>query len=81
VACAHWRECAPLSGSFATGSSRRPCGRSRATHRCDRDTRADKTGRPHTRVGTKDQASYERRVQQRRKDLQNRARLTGERVA
>ncbi|WP_462330874.1 2OG-Fe(II) oxygenase [Thiohalocapsa halophila] len=49
------------------------------THRCDLDTHTDKTGRPYTLVCTKNQASYQRRVQQRQKDIENRARLTGER--
>jgi len=47
------------------------------THRCDVDTHTDAVGRPYTLVCTKNQASYERRVEQRKKDLANRERLSG----
>jgi predicted 2-oxoglutarate/Fe(II)-dependent dioxygenase YbiX len=47
------------------------------THRCDVDTHTDTVGRPYTLVCTKNQASYERRVEQRKKDLANRERLSG----
>jgi predicted 2-oxoglutarate/Fe(II)-dependent dioxygenase YbiX len=41
----------------------------------DLDTRTETQGRPYTLVCTKNQASYERRAQQRREDLENLARL------
>jgi hypothetical protein len=44
-------------------------------HRCDLDLATEKRGSPHTLVCTKNQASYERRVQQREQDLAHRARL------
>ena len=37
--------------------------------RCDLDTQTLNRGRPYTLVCAKNQASYERRVQQRRDDL------------
>ncbi len=46
-----------------------------ARHRCDLDLTTEKRGRPYTLVCTKNQASYERRVRQRRQDLEHRARL------
>lgn len=42
---------------------------------CDLNRTTDKRGRPYTLVCTKNQASHERRVQQREKDLANRQRL------
>jgi hypothetical protein len=47
------------------------------THRCDVDTHTDAVGRPYTLVCTKNQASYARRLEQRKKDLANRERLSG----
>jgi hypothetical protein len=41
----------------------------------DLDTVTDRKGRPYTLVCTKNQASYERRVRQRRRDLETVARL------
>jgi 2OG-Fe(II) oxygenase superfamily len=38
---------------------------------CDLDTMTDRRGRPYTLVCTKNQASYERQVKQRKKDLAN----------
>ncbi len=38
---------------------------------CDLDTTTDRRGRPYTLVCTKNQASYERQVKQRKKDLAN----------
>ena len=43
--------------------------------KCDVDARTQKQGRPYTLVCTKNQASYERRVEQRRQDLANLAAL------
>jgi hypothetical protein len=43
--------------------------------KADLDTRTEKRGSPHTLVATKNQASYERRVRQRQKDLENAARI------
>jgi len=42
---------------------------------CDLDVVTERTGRPYTLVCTKNQASYERRVQQRTADLAALARL------
>jgi predicted 2-oxoglutarate/Fe(II)-dependent dioxygenase YbiX len=42
---------------------------------CDLDVRTDRHGRPYTLVCTKNQATYERRMRQREKDLENVARL------
>ncbi|WP_130472675.1 2OG-Fe(II) oxygenase [Candidatus Magnetaquicoccus inordinatus] len=42
---------------------------------CDLDGATDKRGRPYTLVCTKNQASYERRVRQRKKDLADLARM------
>ena len=42
---------------------------------CALDTATDRRGRPYSLVCTKNQASYERRVQQRKKDLANFKRL------
>jgi hypothetical protein len=42
---------------------------------CDLDVATDRTGRPYTLVCTKNQASYERRVRQRQRDLETVARL------
>jgi hypothetical protein len=42
---------------------------------CDLDVATDRKGRPYTLVCTKNQASYERRVSQRQRDLENVARL------
>src|SRR4051812_8877743 len=42
---------------------------------CDLDIATDRTGRPYTLVCTKNQASYERRVRQRQRDLETVARL------
>ena len=44
------------------------------TH-CDLDCTTNKRGRPYTLICTKNQASYERRVRQREKDLTDRERL------
>jgi hypothetical protein len=38
-------------------------------NRCDLDLRTERRGSPHGLVCTKNQASYERRVTQRRQDL------------
>lgn len=46
--------------------------------RCDLDAITERRGRPYTLVCTKNQASYERRVQQRHHDLEHLARLDGE---
>ncbi len=43
--------------------------------RCDVDTATDRRGRPYSLVCTKNQASYERRMKQRRQDTENLARL------
>ena len=43
---------------------------------CDLDSATDKRGRPYTLVCTKNQASYERRVRQRKKDLADLALLS-----
>ena len=43
--------------------------------RCDLDLGTDKRGRPYTLVCTKNQASFERRVRQRGRDLDCRGRL------
>jgi hypothetical protein len=45
--------------------------------RCDLDCTTDKRGRPYTLVCKKNQASYERRVRQREKDLADREHLGG----
>ena len=42
---------------------------------CDVDVTTDRRGRPYSLVCTKNQASYERRARQRKKDLENLARL------
>lgn len=42
---------------------------------CDLDRATDKRGRPYSLICTKNQASYERRAQQRKKDLEEAARL------
>ncbi len=47
--------------------------------RLDVDTRTLRKGSPHTLVCTKNQASYERRVEQREQDLANLVRLEGSR--
>ena len=44
---------------------------------CDLDLDTDKRGRPYTLVCTKNRASYERRVQQRAQDLEQRGTLGG----
>jgi hypothetical protein len=44
----------------------------------DLDCATDKRGRPYTLICTKNQASYERRVRQREKDLGDRRRLLGD---
>ena len=44
--------------------------------RCDLDLATDQRGRPYSLVCTKNQASYDRRAQQRREDLQDLERLT-----
>ena len=43
---------------------------------CDVDTATDRRGRPYSLVCTKNQASYERRAKQRRRDTENLARLS-----
>ncbi len=45
-------------------------------HDCDLNLATDRRGRPYTLVCTKNQASYLRRVAQRKKDLEDQARLT-----
>lgn len=45
-------------------------------HDCDLNLETDRRGRPYALVCTKNQASYLRRVAQRKKDLENQARLT-----
>ncbi|MCG6941648.1 MAG: 2OG-Fe(II) oxygenase [Thiohalocapsa sp.] len=65
------------AAAFIAEAKRRHVEDSIRTHRCDLDTHTDKAGRPYTLVCTKNQASYERRVQQRNKDLANRERLLG----
>ncbi|MGQ9365461.1 hypothetical protein [Azospirillum sp. ST 5-10] len=47
------------------------------TDRCDVDTETLRKGSPHTLVCTKNRASYERRVAQRREDVANLVRLEG----
>ena len=44
-------------------------------HRCDLDLATERRGSPHTLICSKNQASYGRRVQQRRQDLEHRAQL------
>lgn len=44
-------------------------------HHCDLDLALDKRGRPYTLLCTKNQASYNRRLQQRQQDLKHRAQL------
>jgi len=46
-------------------------------HRCDLDLRTEKRGRPYTLMCIKNQASYQRRVEQRQRDLEQRKRLGG----
>jgi predicted 2-oxoglutarate/Fe(II)-dependent dioxygenase YbiX len=48
-----------------------------ANHRCDVDTKTETRGRPYSLVCTKNQASYQRRVVQRTKDLADVAALGG----
>jgi hypothetical protein len=43
--------------------------------RCDVDVTTDRRGRPYSLVCTKNQASYDRRARQRKKDVENLARL------
>jgi hypothetical protein len=43
--------------------------------RCDLDVTTDRRGRPYSLVCTKNQASYERRMKQRKKDLSDLKRL------
>jgi 2OG-Fe(II) oxygenase superfamily len=45
------------------------------TARCDVDTKTETRGRPYSLICTKNQASYERRVEQRRQDLADAERL------
>ena len=45
-------------------------------HDCDLDRETDRRSRPYALVCTKNQASFARRVAQRQRDLENRARLT-----
>ncbi len=45
--------------------------------RCDLDVMTERRGRPYSLVCTKNQASYERRVKQRKEDLENLKRLDG----
>jgi len=47
------------------------------TAACDLDVTTEKRGSPHTLVATKNQASYDRRMVQRRQDLQNVSALGG----
>jgi predicted 2-oxoglutarate/Fe(II)-dependent dioxygenase YbiX len=47
------------------------------TARCDVDSITERRGSPHSLICTKNQASYERRVTQRKSDLTNLARLKG----
>lgn len=44
---------------------------------CDLDCSTDKRGRPYTLICAKNQASYERAVEQRERDLENRAKIAG----
>jgi hypothetical protein len=44
---------------------------------CDVDLTTDRRGRPYTLVCTKNQASYDRRAKQRRKDLEDVIHLGG----
>ena len=44
---------------------------------CDLDLKTDRRGSPHTLVATKNQASYERRAEQRRRDVENASALGG----
>lgn len=45
------------------------------TGRCDLDLQTERRGSPHTLIATKNQASYERRAKQRRRDLAHAAAL------
>ena len=44
---------------------------------CDLDLATEKRGSPHSLVATKNQASYERRVKQRQKDIEHVSALGG----
>jgi hypothetical protein len=44
---------------------------------CDLDAATDRRGRPYSLVCTKNQASYDRRVKQRKDDRENLERLGG----
>ena len=59
----------------AAERSRKHVGHSIQRSQADLDCTTDKRGRPYTLVCTKNQASYERRVRQREKDLADRSRL------
>jgi len=62
----------------AAEAERRHVEESIRRNRCDLDPITEKRGRPYTLLCTKNQASYQRRVQQRRHDLEHLARLDGE---
>ncbi len=59
----------------AAESKRRHVEDSIRRSRCDLDLSTHRQGRPYSLVCTKNQSSYQRRVQQRKKDLQDLARL------
>jgi predicted 2-oxoglutarate/Fe(II)-dependent dioxygenase YbiX len=82
--CAH---CAELSRFLADAtcevwtfkaaeSLRQHVERSIRTHDCDLDCTTEKRSRPYTLVCVKNQASYERRTRQRKKDLEDLAQLS-----
>lgn len=60
----------------AAETHRRHVEQSIRRHACDVDQETDRRSRPYALVCTKNRASYERRVAQRRKDLEDRARLS-----
>jgi len=60
----------------AAETHRRHVEQSIRRHACDVDQQTDRRSRPYALVCAKNQASYERRVAQRRKDLEDRTRLT-----
>ncbi|MBL8395464.1 MAG: 2OG-Fe(II) oxygenase [Candidatus Accumulibacter sp.] len=80
------RDCAELSAFLADPMRKVWTFKAAETHRshvetsirkhdCDLDLQTDRRGRPYTLVCTKNQASHMRRVAQRKRDLENRARL------
>ena len=62
----------------AAEAARRHVEESIKRNRCDLDRVTEKQGRPYALLCTKNQASYQRRVRQRRQDLKHLARLDGE---